>query len=771
MKNINIAVPSIVFTFLVILLSACSTAPPSKFVSEETRTTGVFSNKSLMLNSSSPTLVLQNGQLLTDNDDAFESKLSLIKKASHSIDLAYYIFADDYTSSTMSIALMDAAKRGVKVRMLLDYHSNYKNLDLFSMLESSALSASGSIEVRFYNRPTENQIKDSIYVTIGCGETESKFSGCSKAKADEMNKLLAEEVLTGDLKNVNKAGSGIFLSGLYAKNPSLMVSAIKNSYQIDTDAISTGDDPSKLEGLKELGKIYYQAKYGSGIDRILGTLKLQLAFVLYGEQVSPVYDVFSSLLPIEQANRSEEALVEWRHFSDFLHHKLLLVDGHHVQLGGRNVEDSYHMNSNPMAAKYIFMDTDVLLQLDENQANGLMFSFERLWNFQGMVATIADIRQHAPNDLLTTIKYASESCSATKQAGKIHYAECLETAMKDLAHIPLAKRIQDWSKHTEKQANDYRVQYEDRTTVLRSKKFSIDDGAEINYIENLPFNIATPEADLVRKFGAINEYEGENGKHIHAIWLAAFNNVCQQATSEVNSSKQPREIIIHNAYLFLPSNILAQLAKMVDGRIPCGNVNVSIITNSIKTTDLNIVNILSRHSMKAFYDHYSKNRHPSKGASIKYYEYVASTNEAKLSLHTKVEVFGDDLFVGSANADVRSYMMDSNNGLFIRKAPKLVKNYVSWVKSLINSGRVAAVEQYFMSIERDEMLKEDMATIDESISKYRAERWLKEKDIKGLKQHIIELLNQSYSLSVKIVSKNSDSSKAQAKFNSIFKTI
>ena len=328
MKNLNFVLSPMLCTCLYILLSACTT--PSKFVSDETRETGQFSNESLLLNASSPALPLQGGLLLTDNDDAFERKLALIKNARQSIDLAYYIFADDYTSSTMSLAFMDAAKRGVNVRMLLDYHSNYKNLDLFSMLEASALLAEGSIEVRFYNRPTENQIKDSIYVTMGCGETELEFSGCNAKKVEEMNQWLMDTSLKQDIKNVNKAGSGLFLSGLYSKNPSLMVSAIKNGYQINPDvlAASTGDSAEQLEGLKKLGKIYYQAQYGKGLDRVLGKLKLRLAFALYGEQVSPVYDAFSALLPVEQKNRSEKSLKEWRHFSDFLHHKLLLVDGH-----------------------------------------------------------------------------------------------------------------------------------------------------------------------------------------------------------------------------------------------------------------------------------------------------------------------------------------------------------------------------------------------------------------------------------------------------------
>jgi phosphatidylserine/phosphatidylglycerophosphate/cardiolipin synthase-like enzyme len=752
-------------------MSACST--PSKFISEETRETGHFSNESVLLNASSPALALKKGRLLTDNDDAFESKLALIKGALHSIDLAYYIFADDYSSSTMSIALMDAAKRGVKVRMLLDYHSNYKNLDLFSMLESSASSSEGSIEVRFYNRPTENQIKDSIYITMGCGETEVEFSGCNTAKIDEVNKEIADAALNGGLGNVNKAGSGLFLSGLYAKNPSLMVAAIKNGYQVDANtlAASAGGDPEQLNSLKKLGKLYYQAQYGNGIDRVLGNLKLRLAFALYGDQITPVYDVFSSLLPVDQVNRSDKALTEWRYFSDFLHHKLLLVDSHKVQLGGRNVEDSYHMNPSEMAAKYIFMDTDVIFQLDDNQDKALTTTYERLWGFSDMVATIEDIRQHAPNEVLTTMAYASISCHPDREKGKAEYEHCLEKAMQTLKQIPLKDRIKDWSKLTKERANNYSDNYKARASSARSQQFSIDDGAEVFYIENLPFNIATPKTDLSRNFGAVNKYEGDSGKHIHATWLAALNDVCQKATIEGKSGASPKDIILHNAYLFMPSNILEQLAKMSDGRVPCGNVNITIVTNSISTTDLSIVNILSRHSMKAFFDHFNTNRHLSKGANIKYYEYVADSAEEKLSLHTKVEVFDNDIFVGSANADVRSYMMDSNNGLFIRNAPGLIKSYVSWVKNLIDTGRVVARDEYFIGNTRGEILKEDLVTIDGILAKYRAERWLKEEDVSGVKQHLTDLMDQAYNLSVKIVTKTPESSQAQAEFNSLFKTI
>ena len=760
---------SVLLTGLVMVLSACST--PSKFVSEQTLETGHLSNESILLNASSPALEMKQGRILTDNDDAFESKLALINASQKSIDLAYYIYADDYSSSAMSQALLEAARRGVRVRMLLDYHSNYKHLDLFSMLEAASASTQGSIDVRFYNRPTENQIKDAIYMTMGCGEQSLQFSGCSSAKLEAINADIAEAVSKGELGNVNKAGSGLFLSGLYAKNPDLMVTAIKEGYQLDPSILgeSAGGDPEQLENLKKLGKLYYQAKYGSGLDRALGMLKLRLAFALYGDQINPVYDAFSALLPVDQPGRSKQARTEWRHFSDFLHHKLLLVDSHTVQMGGRNIEDSYHMNPNELAAKYIFMDTDVVLHLDEGQNQALAKNFDKLWDFRDMVASIEDIRQHAPNDVLTSMNYVAKRCEH-QQTDQADRDTCIEAAMQSLRPVPLAERIKDWSAHTEEKAGYFMANYQPRPLSERSQQFPIDASAEIYYIENLPFNIATPRSQITRNFGAENKREGDSGKHIHAIWLAALNNVCAQATTEATDEKA-KEIILHNAYLFMPSNLLEQLAKMADGRIPCGNVNISIVTNSIETTDLNVVNILSRHSMKAFFDHIDMHRNPDKGANIKYYEYKADSAEDKRSLHSKVSVFDQDIFVGSANADVRSYMMDSNNGLFIRNAPELITAYVSWVKGLIDSKRVLAMDSYFIESSRDNILQQDMATIDALLDKYRAERWLKEEDRQGIKQRLSDLLDQAYLLSVEIVSESSASSDAQEKFNSLFKTI
>ena len=57
---------------------------------------------------------------LASGKDALASRLSLIETAQHSIDAQYYIWHDDLSGIILLDALDRAAKRGVRVRLLLD---------------------------------------------------------------------------------------------------------------------------------------------------------------------------------------------------------------------------------------------------------------------------------------------------------------------------------------------------------------------------------------------------------------------------------------------------------------------------------------------------------------------------------------------------------------------------------------------------------------------------------------------------------------------------
>ena len=51
---------------------------------------------------------------------ALDARVALIEHASVSVDLQYYLLADDSTGHAILRALRDAARRGVRVRLLVD---------------------------------------------------------------------------------------------------------------------------------------------------------------------------------------------------------------------------------------------------------------------------------------------------------------------------------------------------------------------------------------------------------------------------------------------------------------------------------------------------------------------------------------------------------------------------------------------------------------------------------------------------------------------------
>jgi putative cardiolipin synthase len=84
--------------------------------------------------------------LLTDNTDAFVARLTLILKARHSLDIQYYIIHRDASSQMLGYALLEAADRGVHVRVLVD------DIDLSGRDQNlKIINAHPNIEIRIFN--------------------------------------------------------------------------------------------------------------------------------------------------------------------------------------------------------------------------------------------------------------------------------------------------------------------------------------------------------------------------------------------------------------------------------------------------------------------------------------------------------------------------------------------------------------------------------------------------------------------------------------------
>lgn len=89
----------------------------------------------------------ESGFVLLDSGlDALAARLWLAEKAEKTLDLQYYIFHGDKTGSLLAEALLRAADRGVRVRVLLDDIYTYRN-----EADIMALYSHPNIEIRLFN--------------------------------------------------------------------------------------------------------------------------------------------------------------------------------------------------------------------------------------------------------------------------------------------------------------------------------------------------------------------------------------------------------------------------------------------------------------------------------------------------------------------------------------------------------------------------------------------------------------------------------------------
>ncbi|EGU33287.1 hypothetical protein VII00023_21939 [Vibrio ichthyoenteri ATCC 700023] len=82
---------------------------------------------------------------LSDGQEALLARIALIENSQHTLDLQYYIYRDDSTSSLLTHAIYQAAERGVRVRILLDDMQTRSDSDMAS------LAAHDHIELRLFN--------------------------------------------------------------------------------------------------------------------------------------------------------------------------------------------------------------------------------------------------------------------------------------------------------------------------------------------------------------------------------------------------------------------------------------------------------------------------------------------------------------------------------------------------------------------------------------------------------------------------------------------
>ncbi|HJW45305.1 MAG TPA: phospholipase D family protein [Lysobacter sp.] len=99
------------------------------------------------LSESTPELPRHFAVIIDAGPDAMLARLDMIRGATRSIDLQTYIFDEDDAGQLVLDELIHAARRGVRVRLLLDQLSALKRVDTLAALAG----AHANLEVRIYN--------------------------------------------------------------------------------------------------------------------------------------------------------------------------------------------------------------------------------------------------------------------------------------------------------------------------------------------------------------------------------------------------------------------------------------------------------------------------------------------------------------------------------------------------------------------------------------------------------------------------------------------
>ena len=120
-----------------VMLTACATLPDNS---------GRKASYAIPQDTAGPSQAQSESVLLSEGTDAFMARAVLAKKAQKTIDAQYYILYEDLTGDAFLGLLVEAADRGVRVRLLLD---NFLTKKKDKRLQ--ALEAHPNIEVRLFN--------------------------------------------------------------------------------------------------------------------------------------------------------------------------------------------------------------------------------------------------------------------------------------------------------------------------------------------------------------------------------------------------------------------------------------------------------------------------------------------------------------------------------------------------------------------------------------------------------------------------------------------
>ncbi|MEI8346537.1 MAG: phospholipase D-like domain-containing protein, partial [Pseudomonadota bacterium] len=346
-----------------------------------------------------------------------------------------------------------------------------------------------------------------------------------------------------------------------------------------------------------------------------------------------------------------------------------------------------------------------------------------------------------------------------KKTNPKEYEQCLDAHQE----VSLEKRISlAWEKH-QKNLAQYQSAYNKENSKISNPLvekyvnkggdggiFNLAPSAQLHYVENVPYAVNEKGEVSERIYGNDMTLTNFSAKGIHAMWHYSFLRSCIDSAKK----KRPVDIYVNNAYLFPSGDLLATFGAMLDGSLDCHYVTVHLITNSPQTTDLAPINLVVQSVLKAIFGNASIN---GQAANFKLYEYASmppvnsdgSADGRSASLHSKVIAFDNSIYIGSANFDTRSIVMDTNNGFYITGDQNFVNRYKETIRGMISDGMIKPLvsldeNNFYKNVTEDDLVASVWQQLYDSLLKSKN---LKPNQVEFLKKYFEKTLQLIYAQS------------------------
>lgn len=170
---------------------------------------------------------------LEDSLEAFAARYLLAARAQRTLDVQYYIWEDDVSGRLLFQALLDAAQRGVQVRLLLD-DNNTSGLDKTLRV----LDAHPNIEVRLFNPFSFRTLRMLGYLT--------DFARLNRRMHNKSFSADAEATIIGG-RNVGDAYFGIGEEPLFTDLDVLAIGPVVKDVEADFERYWQSESVATLE--------------------------------------------------------------------------------------------------------------------------------------------------------------------------------------------------------------------------------------------------------------------------------------------------------------------------------------------------------------------------------------------------------------------------------------------------------------------------------------------------------------------------------------------